>query len=40
MELAAKTSIALFFNTGIQNFLIKVLVPWYINSLADAQTQI
>jgi hypothetical protein len=39
-ELATKTSIALFFNSGIQTFLIKVLVPWYNTNLAGAQAQI
>lgn len=33
ISLASKTAFSLFFNNGLQTFLIKVMVPWFHTNL-------
>lgn len=40
LSLATKSAIALFWNSGIQTFIIAVLIPWYNDGLSKAQLSI
>ena len=37
---ASKLTFSMFFNTAIQNFMIKVMIPWNLGTFDDAKDSI